>query len=113
MPWCPSCGSEYRAGFGRCSECDVALVDEAPARPRLGPKWRSVGAFTTSEEAQLARGLLRGAGLAAEVLDREMHVAPYGMSLLGQIEVLVPPEQEERARELLRSSQQGGHGGEE
>ncbi|HEY5172916.1 MAG TPA: hypothetical protein VIK54_14410 [Acidimicrobiia bacterium] len=29
--WCPSCGSEYRVGTGRCSECRVALVTERPA----------------------------------------------------------------------------------
>jgi len=91
----------------------VALVEQAPARPRIGPQWRSVGAYTTSEEALLVRGLLRGDGLAAEVLDREMHVAPYGMSLLGEIEVLVPPDQEDRARELLSSAQNLGPGGEE
>ncbi len=26
---CPSCRSEYRAGFDRCKTCDVALVDPA------------------------------------------------------------------------------------
>ena len=25
---CPKCGSEYREGFFRCSDCDVALVAE-------------------------------------------------------------------------------------
>lgn len=27
---CPECGSEYREGFTRCSDCDVALVQAAP-----------------------------------------------------------------------------------
>lgn len=26
---CPSCRAEFRAGFDRCKDCDVALVDEA------------------------------------------------------------------------------------
>jgi ribosomal protein L40E len=28
MPYCPSCQSEYRIGFTRCSSCDVDLVDQ-------------------------------------------------------------------------------------
>ncbi len=28
--WCPSCGTEYRAGSQQCGECRVALVAEQP-----------------------------------------------------------------------------------
>jgi hypothetical protein len=31
--FCPRCLAEYRAGFGRCSDCDVALVPFAPDAP--------------------------------------------------------------------------------
>src|SRR6266702_342468 len=27
---CPQCNAEYRAGFTRCAECDVELVNDAP-----------------------------------------------------------------------------------
>ena len=27
---CPNCGAEYREGFTRCSDCDVALVPGPP-----------------------------------------------------------------------------------
>ena len=30
--WCPSCGSEYRAGSTHCPDCRVALVRERPDR---------------------------------------------------------------------------------
>lgn len=30
--YCPNCGAEYRSGFTRCNECDVALVDGFPQR---------------------------------------------------------------------------------
>jgi hypothetical protein len=29
--FCPECKSEYRRGFTRCSDCDVALVEALPA----------------------------------------------------------------------------------
>ena len=28
--YCPNCRSEYRPGFTRCKDCDVALVEELP-----------------------------------------------------------------------------------
>jgi len=34
--WCPVCGGEYRPGFTRCPDCDVALVAEAPTGPLAG-----------------------------------------------------------------------------
>jgi len=30
---CPQCRAEYRAGFIRCSDCDVELVDHLPVDP--------------------------------------------------------------------------------
>jgi hypothetical protein len=30
LPYCPHCRSEYRAGYTRCADCDVELVDELP-----------------------------------------------------------------------------------
>jgi hypothetical protein len=33
--WCPSCGDEFRTGYTRCEECEVALVAERPAHPTL------------------------------------------------------------------------------
>ena len=30
--WCSACGSEYRSGYSRCPDCDVALVASPPPR---------------------------------------------------------------------------------
>ena len=33
--FCPECKAEYRRGFTRCSDCDVALVETLPDEPEL------------------------------------------------------------------------------
>lgn len=35
--WCPRCGAEYIEGWGDCSNCGVALVDDPPERPLPEP----------------------------------------------------------------------------
>jgi len=32
--FCPKCHAEYIAGFTRCADCDVPLVEELPQRPK-------------------------------------------------------------------------------
>lgn len=34
--YCPLCKGEYRAGFTRCSDCDVELVEAVTAKPDDG-----------------------------------------------------------------------------
>jgi predicted amidophosphoribosyltransferase len=34
--FCPQCKAEYRAGFTRCSDCDIELVDAANEPPSAG-----------------------------------------------------------------------------
>ena len=111
MPYCPACGVEYREGFKRCSDCDVELVaelldDRSPAADDQA--WVAVAAFTTDEAASLALGFLRGEGLEAELVDRMMHVQPYGMGILGDVLLMVPPAEAARARELLAEADLGG-----
>jgi hypothetical protein len=33
MPYCPSCGAEFRAGFAECNSCHVPLVASLNAEP--------------------------------------------------------------------------------
>ncbi len=35
--FCPQCRAEYRAGFSRCSDCDVALVDSLVDENAMSP----------------------------------------------------------------------------
>ncbi len=118
MPWCPRCGVEYREGFDRCSECGVELVAAPPPSGVEDPGdsegdaappsvWLTAGVFTTPEEAEIARGYLHAAGIAAEIIDKEMHVQPYGMSLLGEVFLRVPPSELGRAKRLLADVERG------
>jgi hypothetical protein len=36
--FCPQCKAEYRQGFTRCADCDVALVDELPEEALVAPE---------------------------------------------------------------------------
>jgi hypothetical protein len=46
---CPSCGTEYRDGFDRCSDCDVELVATRPPMPAdERPEIELVKIFETS-----------------------------------------------------------------
>ena len=88
MPWCPSCGDEFRPGVTGCPGCGVALTDRPPARPepsrhRATPE-RPHGPFSPDDdlvelahlgatEADLAAGRLNAAGIPAMVVG----ISPY------------------------------------
>jgi hypothetical protein len=118
VPRCPHCGIEYEEGADRCPSCGAALGGASPVRDAdpeahaghergetLG--WLTAGVFTTPEEAEIARGFLHTARIPAEILDKEMHIQPYGMSLLGEIFLRVPAAQLGRAKTLLAEAERG------
>jgi hypothetical protein len=108
MPFCPSCGVEYREGFTRCSECDVALVAEPPPAPSpAGPEWEPVATFVTAEEAGLARGLLAGVGIPSAVVDRHVVEMPVPQVDTARVVLLVPPEQVAAATTVLDRAEAG------
>jgi hypothetical protein len=108
MPFCPSCGVEYREGFTRCSECDVALVAEPPpAALPVGPEWSPVATFVTAEEASLARGLLAGVGIPSAVVDRHVVEMPVPQVDTVRVTLLVPPEQVAAATTVLDRAEAG------
>jgi hypothetical protein len=60
---CPECGSEYREGYTRCSDCDVALVEPQP--PEIVPEVELVKVYETGNAAiiPIVISLLNGAGI--------------------------------------------------
>jgi len=71
MPICPSCGSEFRAGFTECNTCHVALVDsldppedEVEVVEEVSEEaLHLLGTFNEDAQAILIRHLLDGAGI--------------------------------------------------
>lgn len=115
--WCPNCGSEYRPGYAHCSDCGHALVHEPPEavvpeeQPRppfdpnaIGPELVEIGSYGGRFEGEMIRSLLRGSGIESMLTgDGTIYTEAYPLTVgpLSQVKVLVRPEDEERAREVI------------
>ena len=105
--FCPECGTEYRAGFTTCADCQIALVEDAPAEPTF-PKMVKV--FETSDRALLlvTKGVLQAANIPFSVVG-EAAQDLIGLGRLGSgfnvatgpVRIEVPEEDVEEARGLL------------
>jgi hypothetical protein len=107
--YCPECGAEYRAGFDRCSDCDVALVHDAPAEEDHRARPFAM-VFTTSEAdvIPVIKSLLQSADIPFET-DGEAMMDLFPSDMLGpvlsrprgEVQFYVPESRAEEARELL------------
>src|SRR5882672_1796657 len=105
--FCPRCRDEFRQGFTRCHECDVALVesleathpdatdlpDPRPPDSASGTRARpenvalvTVGRYFNPFEAQTNRMALEQAGLHAWLSDENLG-ATYGIAVGISLEV--------------------------
>ncbi len=107
--FCPQCGAEFREGFDRCNDCDVALTPEPPPEPsHEGTPY--VAVFETSEPdvIPVIKSLLRGAEIPF-VTEGEglMNLVPFEAlgTIIGPphagVIFKVPEAQAETARQLL------------
>ena len=128
--WCPNCGSEYRPGFTHCSDCGHELVREPPEvdvteeeprppfdpeaigpEPRppfdpeaIGPELVEIGTYSGLFQGEMIRSLLRGSGIESMLTGdgtTYVEVARFTVGPLSRVKVLVRPEDEERAREVI------------
>ena len=115
--FCPKCKAEYRVGFIRCSDCDVELVDDLPAKTPVPkevsrsfesdrfeaePKLVVVRTYQKGFDADLAKTVLEAAGI--ESMIRGDDIAPryyVGLSLTQRVELLVRAEDAEDAEKIL------------
>jgi hypothetical protein len=73
--FCPQCGSEYREGFTRCIDCEVGLVQQAPAE---APRKRKPRMQTWIGRSSLALAGLTTLMLALS-LPAPRHLTPLGI----------------------------------
>jgi hypothetical protein len=112
--YCPNCGTEYRAGFERCAECDVALVDDPPAPPvgeitaptHLVPDKELVEVFRSNRsDARIVRGFLEGQGIPAIILGEGEMPYPIDIGSLGERRLYVREEDADDARTAIAGVQ--------
>ncbi len=115
VKYCPDCGVEYRSGYDRCADCQVALVDQPPILETVGapPTYQErVVVFRSGRriDAELVRARLEADGLAATIWSSGL--GPYRMeSALTEVtgvpndfnahQVVVDADHVERALEVL------------
>lgn len=107
MPYCPECGVEYRQGVPACTECSLPLEPGSPPPEVFGPEWVPVAAYTSPEEAALARGYLLDAEISAEVISPERRIFPIHRAVASDTVLAVPPEHADEARRLLHQAELG------
>lgn len=115
MPFCPSCGAEFRAGFTVCNTCGVDLVSTIEREPQPAARvkaeshdteesdepLRLLGTFTDESTAALVRRLLDEGGIPSVSLGG--HGPQIGSCKPWQ--VLVDEDYVEAARETVASYQ--------
>lgn len=122
MPYCPTCEDEFRPGFTRCPDCEVALVDELPVIPEPDDDVTGedfvveVHRGVSDIRFQLVRSLLEGSGVPVHVqfigMGRWTELGGLGAitgmpSELNAARLLVREEDSDRARALLEAAETG------
>ena len=75
MPYCPECRYEYRAGFSRCPDCDVSLVEELPEEKVERPvETVCVGSYQFEIDAQMAKTKLEAHNIPSYLVNEVMSV---------------------------------------
>lgn len=110
--WCPRCGAEYVEGWGRCSTCEVELVDERPARSPEHPSTPRPPA--SREEGDPFIPIWEGPSLEGYPLARSLEAAHIPVDLgeaaeAGRLRIEVPRSYIDEAYGVLDAA--GSDGG--
>lgn len=95
--YCPSCRAEFREGFFRCEDCDVALVETLPEE-KIEPGYVELATVFTEGEIALIKANLDQAGIDYYFHGEQAHrlaPLPFGARLM------VREDQKEEAEALL------------
>src|SRR6266511_2775616 len=106
--YCPQCRTEYREGFVRCSDCNIALVNQ------LEPVARNVEltkVFETAEPSLIpvVESVLRGAGIEFLVKNGRLRSTIPGANFaVGPVQYWVNREQAADTQDLLKQLRRSG-----
>jgi len=73
--------------------------------------WISIKLVEDEEQAEVIGGFLRSQDIPCQLDSRYSHEFPSHVGSLGEIEIMVPPDRAEEARELLESRDAPAGGG--
>ncbi len=107
--FCPKCNAEYRDGFDQCTDCQVALVPEAPtAADHTAPPYVMI--FETSEidVVPVIKSLLDSSEIPYDISGEAM-MNLFPSDMLGnmmsrpakEVRFHVPEDRAQEARDLL------------
>jgi hypothetical protein len=102
--FCPQCKAEYRQGFTRCADCDVALVSQLPAAPGHtddDPFCAFWQGDDTRLHAELA-SVLDDAGILHKTVRRKDHL--FNLSNYPAFQLGVPFSLFEKAEAAVRDA---------
>ena len=82
---------------------DVTDRSDSPAAspPEPSEGWKGIQEVANASEAALIAGFLESSGIPARVVDRSFHQTPTSDEELTGIEIAVPVERAEEARQAL------------
>jgi len=108
--FCPRCRAEYRAGFHRCSDCDIELVEQLPADPPPRVHRQSsesdhaelviLRTYPTVVDAELAKTALDSVGIDSMVRS-DNGGGQSGLSFSRGVELLVRADDADAANDIL------------
>src|SRR5215475_12182569 len=104
--FCPQCKAEYRAGFAKCSDCDVELVQQLPVDAAHisetdHPQLVVVRTYPSHVDADLARMALEAAGIESMFGSDDQGGQSPGLTFTRGIALLVRSEDVDDADEIL------------
>jgi hypothetical protein len=104
MPFCPECGSEYKAGIMRCEGCNQDLVEQLTPENMVHDQSSAsmivLRSFDNTAEAEMVQEVMEQNGLRSLLQGGGATVTPFPTTATA-VNLLVDERDFERARELV------------